>query len=142
MNPYYHLFILVVLMLSSCVPNMHTGPEPHSISFEKEKFTLIQSYFSKHPEIISYSVQNPKNQIPESIHKNLQTLKFSDYKQIGDYQLFICGNGVVGKAWGFIHGPFTSKQQEPPSYCSACILPYHITYLKHLEGSWYRIAVM
>ncbi len=118
---------------------MQTGPDPHSIKFDKASFELVTDYFVKTDQISFVMKKVPKN-IPDNIVERMKEIGFLEFRNLGDYKVFFCGYGVVGKGWGFIMGNFTDKQIEQPPFIENKGEKLYLSFLERLESNWYRFA--
>lgn len=132
--------ILPLLFLLSCFSPMQTGPEPHSIDFEKNKFNLVINYFNSHAEINQWKIEKAQNDIPDSVLNEMIELGFLEYRNYGNYKVFFCGFGVVGKGWGFLYSNVPKEEIENSPNVNGERREFLITYLENIEGNWFRFA--
>lgn len=126
--------------MTSCFPSMQTGPNPHSIEFEESKFQSIISYFESNSETKGFEIENAPDEIPESVLDNMKDIGILEYRNLGDFKVFFCGYGVVGKGWGFVHGEFSQEEVNQPTLINGNNNQLDLTYLEHLEGKWFRFG--
>ena len=119
---------------------MQTGPDPHSIKFDEIKFRTVISYFESNTEVKGFDVENAPKEIPESILEEMKDIGFLEFRNIGDFKVFFCGYGVVGKGWGFIHGEFPQEEIAQPELIKGNNNQLNLTYLEHLEGKWFKFG--
>jgi hypothetical protein len=118
---------------------MQIGPEPHSIKFEKASFKVVADYFTKNDQISFDMKMVPKN-IPDNIVEQMKEIGFLEFRNLGEYKVFFCGYGAVGKGWGFILGNFTEKQLEQPPFIENKDEKLYLSFLESLDDNWYRFA--
>lgn len=135
-----YLIALLVLSFVSCFPSMQTGPDPHSIKFAKADFDEVINYFLTKPDTKEFDNQAAPNDIPKSVIKKMKKIGFLEYRNLGLYQVFFCGYGVVGKGWGFINGRFSQDQIDNPEIINDNNNTLYLSYLGHLEGDWFRFG--
>lgn len=119
---------------------MQTGPDPHSIEFEKNKFDSFIAYFNENPSTEGFDIKNAPKDIPNATIVQLEEIGVIEYRNLGDYKVFFCGYGVVGKGWGFIYGDFSDEEVQKHQSIKGNNQSLMLTYLEHLEGRWYRFA--
>ena len=143
MKPLHQIILISLCLITSisCFPPMQEGPNPHTIEFQREGFNEILQYFQENPAITNFNVSASPNEVSEEILKKMRKIGFLHYKNWGNYQTFTCGYGVLGLSWGFIYGKFTDKEIEDPKFnIESELKEFTITYLKNLEGDWYRFG--
>jgi len=115
---------------------MSTGPEPHSIPYEASTFNKVSDYLAQHPDYMGFVLETAPA-FPSNVRDAMDEIGFEYYQRKGDYQMYYCGSGVVGKAWGFVHGHFTPEEVNDPS-----LVPFEsFSYIAQLDSNWYRFAV-
>lgn len=134
------LLLISLLFLGSCFPSMQIGPDPHSIEFEETKFQAVVSYFESNPEIRGFEIDRAPNKIPAPILDEMENIGFLEFRNLGNFKVFFCGYGVVGKGWGFIHGDFKEEKINRPSLIKGNNNQLNLTYLEHLKGNWFRFG--
>jgi len=135
-----NLLIILIIFLTSCFPSMQTGPDPHSIEFEESKFERIISHFESKPEIKGFNIENAPKEIPVNVVDDMEEIGFLEFRNLGDYKVFFCGYGVVGKGWGFIHGKFLEEEIDGPILIKGNNKQLNLTFLEHLKGNWFRFG--
>lgn len=127
---------ILVLALGGCVPSMSTGPEPHSIPYEASTFNKVSNYLAQHPDYMGFVLESAPA-FPSDVRDAMDDMGFESYQRKGDYQMYFCGSGVVGKGWGFVHGPFSQEEVNDPA-----LIPFEsFSYIAQLDSNWYRFAV-
>lgn len=135
-----NLLLILFLFQESCFPRMQTGSNPHSIEFDEAKFQKISSFFEFNSEIKGFKIKNAPSKIPKSLLIMMENLGFLEYRNLGDFKVFFCGYGVVGKGWGFILGKFTQEEINKPDLIEGNNNQLNLTYLKHIKGNWFRFG--
>jgi hypothetical protein len=119
---------------------METGPNPHSIEFEAEKFEQIISFFEENPTTKNFKVENVSTEIPEDLKTKMEKIGFLEFRNFENYKVFFCGYGAVGKGWGFIYGNFTTEEVKSDITIKYNDEELRLTYLELLKGKWHRFA--
>jgi len=120
---------------------MSSGPEPHSIPYSAPAFNRVSNYLSVHPEITGFALETAPASIPSDVLDAMHEIEFENYERDSINQVYYCGSGVVGKGWGFVHGPFSSKAPEDPGSVKFEGSFGRLSYLEKLDSNWYRFAV-
>ena len=119
---------------------MRTGQDP-PIEFEKVKFEEINSYLSSDSELEGFDIDNAPPEIPKSVIEEMEEIGFLEFRNLGDFKVYFCGYGVVGKGWGFINGEFTQEEIDHPGLIKGSSNQLNLTFLEHVEGRWFRFGV-
>ena len=134
------LILLFLILTASCFPSMQTGPNPHSIEFEAEKFEKIIAYFEANPATKDFKIENVSTEILDSLKEQMEEIGFLEFRNFGTYKVFFCGYGVVGKGWGFIYGDFIVDEIKSDTTIRYNDKELLLTYLEFLKGKWYRFG--
>lgn len=127
----------IPLFLISC---LSPETEPHSIEFNEIKFDEVISYFEANPKINEFDLENVPNELPKTLITKMNDIGFLEYRNLGEYKIFFCGYGVVGKGWGFIYGEFDVDKIDSPLTIIGNDSQLRLTYLEHLKGKWFRFG--
>lgn len=118
---------------------MQTGPDPHSIKFDKATFNAIAAYFTIKKDQANFDMKKIPSGIPKNIVELMKDIGFLEFRNLGDHKVFFCGYGVVGKGWGFIAGD-PADQIKNPSLVEGNDQKLYLTYIEYLGDGWYRFA--
>lgn len=119
---------------------MKTDPAPHSVRFEEDEFNEVISYLHSKPEIEGFRIDHPPSEIPEATIEKMEQIGFLEYRNLGQFKVFFCGYGEVGKGWGFVYGEFSQNEIEHPQQIRTYNHKIEITYLEHIKGKWFRFG--